>query len=276
MNWWQSIVLGVVEGLTEFLPVSSTGHLLLAQRAMGIPASEAATAYAICIQAGAIVAVLGVYLRRLRQMAQGVLGMHPEGRRLSGLTLLAFVPAAVIGKTFDKRIEALLFGLWPVVAAWLVGGLAILLVTAIHRRRTASLDAGIGLDGLTPRMALFIGLSQCLAMWPGTSRSLVTIVAGLLMGLSMSAAVEFSFLLGLITLGAASGYKLVKSGGVMIAAYGPGQLALGFIVAAVSAFAAVRWMVNWLRRHDLSVFGWYRVALALVVASLLAMNMLAP
>lgn len=272
MEWWQAIVLGLVEGVTEFLPVSSTGHLLLTQRLLGMPTTEASNAYAVCIQFGAIVAVLALYRVRIASMIRGVFGGDPAGGRLAINVLVGFVPAAVLGKLFNNPIERVLFGLWPVTVAWLVGGVAILVLA----KQTAPGTKGWSLEELTPKRAALIGLAQCAALWPGTSRSLATIVGALLLGMEMSAAVEFSFLLGLVTLGAASAYKLLKSGGVMIAAYGPGQLALGFIVAAVSAFVAVRWMVNWLRRHDLSVFGWYRVALALVVASLLAMNMLAP
>ncbi len=126
MSWWQALVLGVVEGLTEYLPVSSTAHLILAQRALGIAASEEANAFAICVQLGAIAAVLGVFFSRVRSMTLGVLGRDPEGRALAIRVILGFLPAAVLGKLFDKTIERLLFGLYPVVAAWFVGGVAIL------------------------------------------------------------------------------------------------------------------------------------------------------
>src|SRR5688572_6811457 len=118
MEWWQALVLGIVEGLTEYLPVSSTGHLLLAQRMMGLEASDAANAYAICIQAGAIVAVLGLYAGRVRQLAAGLVGRDDEGKRLVWCVSAAFLPAAVIGLLFDDLIESYLFGLWPIVTAW--------------------------------------------------------------------------------------------------------------------------------------------------------------
>jgi undecaprenyl-diphosphatase len=274
MEWWQALVLGLVEGLTEYLPVSSTGHLLLAQRAMGIPADAAANAYAICIQAGAIVAVLGLYRARVAQMLRGLAGRDAAGRRLALAIVVAFLPAAVVGLLFDERIEEALFGLWPVVAAWLVGGLAILAVARARRGRDRS--AGAELAALGWRGALAIGLFQCLALWPGTSRSLVTIVGGLVVGLELTAAVEFSFLLGVVTLLAATGYKALKEGEGMLAAYGPLTLLLGAVAAWLSAVLAVRWMVAWLQRHGLALFGWYRVALALAVAGALAAGWMVP
>ncbi len=266
MEWWQAFVLGVVEGVTEFLPVSSTGHLVLTQRLMGIPATEASKAYAVCIQIGAIAAVLAIFRARITAMIRGVFGGDPEGRRLALHVIVGFLPAAVIGKLLDDPIDHLLMGLWPVTFAWLVGGVVILWLSKKHRPG----DGGFGLDELTPKRAAVIGLAQCAALWPGTSRSLATIVGALLLGMEMSAAVEFSFLLGLITLSAAAGYKGLKSGAAIRAAYGPTELAVGFVMATASAFAAVRWMVSWLQRRGLAVFGWYRIALAIVVAALLA------
>ena len=216
MEWFQALILGIVEGLTEYLPVSSTGHLLLAQRWMGIPQDEAANAYAIAIQAGAIVAVLGLYRARVGQILRGLAGKDEDGRKLALAIVVAFVPAAVVGLLFDEKIEELLFGLPPICLAWLVGGLAILAVSFWRRRRGAEGDQGDELLSLTLRGALLIGLIQCIAMWPGTSRSLVTIVGGLMVGLRMAAAVEFSFLLGLVTLGAATAYKAMSDGALML------------------------------------------------------------
>ncbi len=267
MEWWQALVLGLVEGLTEFLPVSSTGHLILAQRALGIPAGDAANAYAICIQAGAILAVLGLYRERIAQMLRGVLGKDPEGLRLALAIIAAFVPAAVVGLLFNDAIEEVLFGLKPTALAWLVGGLAILVVA--RRRRGRAAREGASLASLSISSAVVIGLFQCLALWPGTSRSLVTIVGALVIGLSMSAAVEFSFLLGVVTLLAATGYKALGDGALMVETYGPLSLALGALAAWASALLSVRWMVSWLQSHGLSVFGWYRVGLALIVGGLL-------
>lgn len=272
MDFVQAAVLGLVEGLTEYLPVSSTGHLLLTQRLLHIPQDEASRAYVICIQAGAIAAVLGVFARRVQSMLLGLVGRDRAGRTMALNVLAAFVPAAVLGLLFEKRIERVLFGLWPIVASWFVGGVVIL---AMHQRLRHR-RAGMALDALTPRMAVLIGLAQCVAMWPGTSRSLATILGGLAVGLEMVAAVEFSFLLGLVTLSAATGYKLLKSGSVMFAAYGASSIGVGFVVAAVSAFLAVRWMIGWLQHRGMAVFGYYRIALAAVVAALLAAGVLQP
>jgi undecaprenyl-diphosphatase len=277
----QAAVLGMVEGLTEYLPVSSTGHLLLAARIMGIGAGEnltaaeaarikeASDAYTICIQAGAILAVLGLYFRRVRQMLQGLLGKDNEGRQMLLNVLAAFLPAAVIGLLFNKLIKSYLFGIWPVVLAWLVGGLAILAVSRWNRGRDQSGAGGRSLVELSWRLALVIGFIQCLAMWPGVSRSLVTIVGGLLVGLSLAAAVEFSFLLGLLTLGAATAYDALKHGQLMLQTFDALALAVGVLFAFASALLSVKWMVGYLQRHGLAIFGYYRVALALLVGALL-------
>ncbi len=269
MDWWHAIVLGIVEGVTEYLPVSSTGHLILSQRLLKIPTGEAADAYAICIQAGAILAVLGLYWPRVKQMLLGILGKDPQGLSLAVNIIVAFMPAAVIGLLFDAAIEKYLFGLWPITAAWFVGGVAILLVSRWRLAHRPGSDMGKGLENLTGQMALAIGIAQCLAMWPGTSRSLVTILAGILAGLSLNASVEFSFLLGVMTLTAASGYKAVHGGLAMVQAYGWHTMAIGVFFATLSAAIAVKWMVGYLNRHSLAVFGWYRVALAAAVAVLL-------
>ncbi len=272
MDWWQAIALGIVEGLTEYLPVSSTGHLLLSQRLMKIPAGQAADAYAICIQSGAILAVLWLYWPQVRKMLLGIVGRDRQGLTLALNIVVAFLPAALFGGLFDKAIEKHLFGLWPITFAWLVGGLVILLVPRWRHQARGAEEAPGGLDlgRLDWRMALMIGLAQCLAMWPGTSRSLVTILAGTLVGLRLSSAVEFSFLLGLVTLTAATGFKAFDGGLAMVQAYGWTTMTLGFVSAAVSAAIAVKWMVGYLNRHSLFIFGLYRVTLAVAVALLLA------
>ncbi len=273
MEWWHAVILGLIEGLTEYLPVSSTGHLLLTQRLLGIGSSESADAFAICIQLGAILAVLGLYRQRVAQMTLGVLGRDAEGRQLAFNVVAAFLPAAIIGLALEKPIKRYLFGgeefgLWPVVAAWFVGGVAILVVGAIARRKE-NRGASRSLTQLTLAAAITIGLIQCIAMWPGVSRSLVTIVGGLLVGLSLTAAVEFSFLLGLVTLTAATLYDGLKHGKEMLAAFGPLPLLLGLLAAWLSATLAVKWMVGYLNRHGLAIFGYYRIVLAIVIAALI-------
>ena len=272
MDNFQALILGLVEGLTEDLPVSSTGHLLLAQRLMGIDSSTASDAFAICIQAGAILAVLGIYRQRVAQMVMGAVGRNEAGQRLLINLLSAFVPAAVLGLLLEKPIKKYLFGgdewgLWPVVAAWFAGGMAILVVSLARRRRGTSPTTGFDLEHLTVRMALIVGVAQCIAMWPGVSRSLITIVGGVLVGLSLPAAVELSFLLGVITLTAATAYDALKHGPEMLATYGATPLLIGFGAAWLSAVLAVKWMVGYLKSHGMEIFGWYRVALALVVAA---------
>jgi len=259
---WRAIVLGLVEGLTEFLPVSSTGHLLVTQRLLGIEANEAANAYAIAIQGGAIAAVLVLYRQRLAQMLRGLVGRDREGLHLGLALLVAFVPAAIAGLALDDMIEGYLFGPIPVAMAWAAGGL--LMLTLSPRLQ----PGGARLDRVPLRAALIIGLCQCLALWPGVSRSLATILGGVAVGLSISAAVEFSFLLGLLTLGAATAYKALDSGTVMLEAYGPAVLIAGFAAAWVSAMLSVAWMVSWLQHRRLAVFGWWRLGAAALVLAL--------
>lgn len=270
----QAVVLGVVEGLTEYLPVSSTGHLLLAEKIMGIgedpcqsPAQreqtkEAVDAYTICIQAGAILAVLWLYFGRIKQILRGMMGKDSTGRRLLFNVVAGFLPAAALGLLFNKMIKSYLFGPWPVVVAWLLGGLAILAVSWRNRARDRGPSPDSLLDDMTWRMALIIGFAQCIAMWPGVSRSLVTIVGGLLVGLTMEAAVEYSFLLGVVTLGAATAYDTLKHGQLMLQTFDHYSLIVGVVVAFIAAVISVKWMMSYLSRHGLVIFGYYRVAIA--------------
>lgn len=285
MSPGQAIVLGIVEGLTEYLPVSSTGHLLLAERIMGIgenqnlPAQEqardkeAADAYTICIQAGAIIAVLGLYFRRVVQMLQGLLGRNSEGLSLFINVMVGFLPAAVLGLLFNKVIKTYLFGPWPVVIAWLLGGVAILAVSKRQKNNHRPSTVGT-LEELHWKLALLIGFAQCIAMWPGVSRSLVTIVGGVLAGLSLPAAVEYSFLLGVVTLGAATAYDGLKHGQVMLQTFDLQALLIGLFFAFIAAVISVKWMVAYLNSHGLAIFGYYRVALALITAILLLTNII--
>jgi len=274
MSTLQAVVLGVVEGVTEFLPVSSTGHLLLTQRAMGLGdegrEKEAADAYAVCIQAGAILAVLGLYFRYVRRMALGVVGRDPGGLRLAINLVVAFVPAAIAGLLLEKKIKAWLFGggamgLWPVVGAWIAGGILILAIGRWMRDHRQS-GRGNSMEQLTWTLAIWIGVAQCTAMWPGVSRSLATILGGLAAGLSLSAAVEFSFLLGLITLSAATAVDALHHGRTMLEMYGVVTPVIGLVAAFISAAIAVTWMVRYLQRHPMTIFGWYRILLGLAVS----------
>ena len=263
----EAVLLGVVEGVTEFLPVSSTGHLSVTNDLLGLtdtPAAEdAANAYAIVIQAGAIVAVLGIYWRRVLNAALAIFGRGEDpqaGRNLLFGLIGGFIPAAVLGLFLSDLIKEYLFGIWPVVAAWIVFGVVILL----WRNQGGSKE----LEIMSFRDGLMIGAAQTLALWPGTSRSLVTILAALAIGYSMASAVEFSFLLGLATLGAATVYESLDSGSIIVDTFGFTAPAIGFVAAFVSAAIAVKWMVAYLQSRSLAIFGWYRIGIGVAVGAL--------
>lgn len=270
MEIWQAFILGLVEGITEYLPVSSTGHLLVTQRLMGIGLADdktAADAFAISIQGGAIAAVMGLYYKQVWQMFLGLLGKSPAGLQLLLKLIVAFSPAAIAALTLEKWIKGNLFGITPIIIAWFVGGILILAVS-FWKRKNPSAENSKSLADLTWRMALIIGLLQCVAMWPGTSRSLMTIVGGILVGLRPKEAVEFSFLLGVMTLGAATAKDTLEYGPLMLETFGIGNLIVGFIASTVSAALAVKWLVSYLQKHGLELFGWYRIAVAIIAAGL--------
>lgn len=271
MTGWQAAVLGLVEGITEYLPVSSTGHLILVSALLGLddPArKEAVDAFAIVVQGGAILAVLGLYAQRVRQMLLGAVGRDADGRRLLLNVALAFLPAMLLGPVLDDLIEAWLFHAVPVLMALAVGG-----AWMIWLDRRPHPPSEIGIDALTPWQAVGIGLFQCVAMWPGTSRSMMTIAGGRMLGLAPAQAAEFSFLVGLPTLGAACAYKLLKNlkhahdtgGPNLFELLGWAPVGIGIAVATVSAVLAVRWLVGFLTRHGLAPFGWYRLGLTAAV-----------
>jgi undecaprenyl-diphosphatase len=265
----KAIILGAVEGFTEYLPVSSTGHLLVTQRLLGLDDEAeraAADSYVIAIQIGAILAVVVLYWRRLGQITRGLAGRDVEGRSLLVALVVAFVPAAFVGLVLGDTIKDQLFGAWPVVVAWFVGGVFLV----VWRPRPGSVE----LTQFTVRHAAIIGVAQILALWPGTSRSLVTIVAALAIGASMAAAVEFSFLLGLATLSAATFYDLAQNGQEILDVYGWRTPLAGGIVAFVTAAIAVRWLVAFLRTRPLAVFGWYRIGIAIATAAMIGLGVI--
>ena len=271
LSAFDAVVLGIVEGITEYLPISSTGHLLVTARILDLPTSgtagDAVKSYEIAIQFGAILAVLALYRHRVWTMVEGLVGKSDDGRRLLIAVAIAFVPAAVVGVVSEKAVKDVLFGTWPVVVAWTVGGV---IVIVLSRMGKLGPRGGRSLTEITRRDALIIGGAQVLALWPGTSRSLVTIVAALLIGISMEAAVEFSFLLGFVTLSAATLYETAKDGKLMLDTFGLGTPLLGLVVAFVFAALAIKWMVSYLSHHDLAIFGWYRIAVSVLVIVLVA------
>ncbi|CAB4828286.1 MAG: undecaprenyl-diphosphate phosphatase [Actinobacteria bacterium] len=261
-------IFGVVEGITEFLPISSTGHLLVADRVLAVGrddrTKDAADTFTVFIQTGAMFAVLWLYRRRFESLTLGVLGRDAEGRRIAGLLAVSFLPAAVVAFAFGDRIKAELFKPGSVAIAWVVGGLAMIGLRWVRR-------ANIGvrtLAGVGRRDALIIGLSQCIALWPGVSRSLVTIVAALLCGLSLATAVEYSFLLGAVTLTAAGVYESGTNGSMLIDVFGWAPLVVGLLFAFAAAVVSIQWLLDRLRPSTFVGFGCYRVAAGVLVVVL--------
>ena len=254
----KAAVMGVVEGLTEFLPISSTGHLILAGALLDF-ADAKAKVFDIAIQTGAILAVVIVYWERLRAAVAG-LGSDARATRFVANVITGFLPAAVVGLLVYKAIKAHLFNAPVVASSFIVGGLIIL--WAEHRParapRIQSVDDMSGLD------ALKVGLVQCLGMIPGTSRSGATIIGGMFLGLSRQAATDFSFFLAIPTLVAAGGYSLWKERGALSLADVP-MFSVGFVVSFLSAWVCVRWLLRYIATHTFVAFAWYRIAFGVLV-----------
>src|SRR3954466_13589987 len=243
-----ALVLGVVEGITEFLPISSTGHLILASALLGAT-DERWKVFNIVIQTGAMLAVLWEYRARFFRVDFALY------RNL----VIAFIPAAVLGLAFSKYIKAHLFHAVPVALAFIIGGVIILAVDRGERpHRVASTRDMTWLD------ALKVGIAQCFALIPGTSRSGATIIGGMLFGLSRPAATEFSFFLAVPTLVAAGGYDFLKNR-ALFSASDVGIFTVGSVAAFISAFVVVRWLIRYVSTHDFKPFAWYRIAFGLLV-----------
>lgn len=279
MELWQAVVLGIVEGVTEYLPVSSTGHLILAGALMGLDADPGAKSalddFDIIIQGGAILAVLALYWPACLRMFRGLLGKDPGGFLLFMNLVVAFIPAAIIGILLRTWIKAHLFAAGPVLLALALGGVFMMLVEQWRRGRFGPVRPRTdGVFDVSPRQALIIGLFQCVALIPGASRSMMTITGGMFAGLRPRAAAEFSFLLGLPTLLAATLLSLAVNlkdslsgqGTSIFQQFSPGAMLAGVLAAALSAVVAVKWLVAFLTRHGLTVFAWYRLGLAAVLA----------
>jgi undecaprenyl-diphosphatase len=258
-----AVILGIVEGLTEFLPISSTGHLILAGGLLGYH-DEKAKVFEIVIQTGAMMAIVWEYRRRFFGALQGAFN-DPLAQRFLCNLLIAFIPAGVMGLLFNKLIKSYLFFAVPVALAFIIGGIIILWVERSGRQsQGARVDRVTNVDDMTWQDALKVGIAQTFALIPGTSRSGATIIGGMLFGLSRKVATEFSFFLAVPTLVAAGAYSLFKNR-ALLSADDIGFFAVGSLTAFVSAFICVRWLLRYIATHDFTVFAWYRIIFGLVI-----------
>jgi undecaprenyl-diphosphatase len=265
----KAAVMGIVEGLTEFLPISSTGHLILAGSLLHLNDAKGKV-FEIAIQTGAMFAVIWEYRERLRRTVTG-LSHDPQARRFALNVLIAFIPAVVLGLAFGKAVKEHLFHPVPVAAAFIVGGFIILWVERRHRRLYGALDLAGGrrarvetVDDMTAGDALKVGLIQCLALIPGTSRSGATIIGGMVFGLSRRCATEFSFYLGIPTLMGAGAYSVWKQRELLSVSDLP-MFAVGLAFAFISALLCIRWLIRFVSTHDFTWFAWYRIVFGGIV-----------
>lgn len=270
-SYKDAVLLGVVQGITEFLPISSTGHLILLNELLGLNEDPqmryAMNSYSVVIQGGSIFAIVFLYWQRIKVLFKGLFSRHEEGRLLMRNILLAFLPAALLGPFLDKWIEAYLFDPMVVAAALCVGAF-FMFGLEYWRKKNANcnvLSARKEMHHLSPKESLFIGGMQCLAMCPGMSRSMMTVGGGYLMGFSPVLAAEFSFLLGFVTLGAASCYKLLKDAAELSHTLTWGPSLLGYAVAFFASIFSIRLLVYCLTRYGLVGFAIYRILLAFVI-----------
>jgi undecaprenyl-diphosphatase len=246
------ILLGIVEGLTEFLPVSSTGHLILAGELLGFK-GNVSTTFDIVIQLGAILAVIVLYWKRFWRVAEGLLGWQRGPVAFTRNILLGFLPSAVIGLLIYKMVKAMLEQPIIVAVSLIVGGVAILVIERMVRRTPVE-----SVEGMPAKTALGIGIVQCLSMIPGVSRSGATIMGALSLGVERKTAAEFSFFLAVPTMLAASGYDLLKSHEALTSSDWI-AIAIGFVVSFLVALLVIRWFVNVVARHGFAPFAWYRI-----------------
>ena len=288
-TYQRAVITGTVEGVTEYLPVSSTGHLIISNFVLGVPMypdvtvdgiadrkgrpislQRVADDYIVIIQIGAIFAVFVAFFGRIRNLLIGLCRGERRSVDLATAIVVAFIPAALLGFLFKDVISAYLFTVEVVAVALLVGGIVILVFEHLLPRKSAESADEVAAIGW--RSALTVGLCQCFALIPGTSRSLATILGGRVAGLSHAAATEFSFLVGLLTLSAASIYKMWALGPALTQIYPAGPASVGLLVAAVTAFVSVKWLVGYVSRNGLGVFAWYRIALGGTILAILALK----
>lgn len=257
----KAAILGIVEGLTEFLPISSTGHLILTSSLLGF-AGDKEKMFNVAIQTGAMFAVIWYYRQRIADTVTGILS-EPRAQRFAINVLIAFMPAAILGLAFGGWIKDALFRPVPVAVAFIVGGLVILWVESRQRRGLAAARVQ-DVDSMTAADALRLGIAQAFALIPGTSRSGATIIGGMLFGLSRRAATEFSFFLAIPTLIGAGVYDAWNYRDLLSTQDIP-MFAVGLGFAFVSALACVHWLIRWIATHDFKIFAWYRIAFGLMV-----------
>ncbi|HEX7634844.1 MAG TPA: undecaprenyl-diphosphate phosphatase [Noviherbaspirillum sp.] len=257
----KALIMGIVEGLTEFLPISSTGHLILAGSLLNFT-GEKMKVFEIVIQAGAILAVCWEYRAKIASVLSG-LSYDPKAKKFAVNLIVAFLPAAALGFLLNSKIKALLFAPVPVALAFIIGGLVILWVERRHRNRPVAARIN-SVEEMSALDAFKVGCAQAFALIPGTSRSGATIIGGMLFGLSRRAATEFSFFLAIPTLFAATFYSLFKERALLSAADMP-LFGIGTVAAFVSAFLCVRWLLRYISSHDFTAFAWYRIVFGLVV-----------
>ncbi len=255
--YWKALILGIVEGLTEFLPISSTGHLILAGDVLGFNDAKGKI-FEIVIQTGAMFAVVWEYRHKFAAVLGG-LGSDRGAQRFVVNLVVAFMPAALLGLAFGKYIKAALFKPVPVAIAFIVGAFVILWAERRAHRITVE-----SVDDMTWKDALKVGCAQAFALIPGTSRSGATIIGGLLFGLSRKAATEFSFFLAVPTLIAAGAYDLYKNR-ALLDLHDAGYFGVGLVASFISAFFCIRWLLRYIMRHDFTIFAWYRIVFGVVV-----------
>ena len=263
MELFHSIFLGIVEGLTEFLPISSTGHLILAGDVLGVN-TETSKLFDVVIQLGAILAIVVLYWKVLISVLLN--WRMKEAQAFMRNVLLAFLPAAAIGAVAHDAIKQYLFNSWTVAMAMVLGGVAIILI-----ERNKPLATISGTEQMSVKTSLLIGFFQCLAMIPGVSRSGATIMGALLMGVERKAAAEFSFFLAIPTMFAATLYDLYKARHDLTTD-GMGQIAVGFVVSFIVALVVVRWLVKFIQTHGFQVFAYYRIAVGILILAILALH----
>ena len=264
-----AIILGIVEGVTEFLPVSSTGHLILATELLGFDANKWA-AFNVIIQLGAILAIVVLYWRTFWAVLEGLIRRNPVSWRFVRNILIGFLPSAILGFILIKHIEALLGNAYVVAVAFILGGIAILIIEKLAKRSDV-----VGVAELPVGTAIGIGLVQCLSMIPGVSRSGATIMGGLSLGVERRTAAEFSFFLAIPTMVGATSLEFLKHRHELLAGasgVGFGTVAVGFVVSFIVAIVVVRAFVHYISRHGFAPFAWYRIAAGIVALAWLSLG----